>query len=50
MDAKFAGKIKKPQTSIKWADTTKSTQANETTSSEHNTQKKKTGKYVVPIS
>jgi len=41
MDARFARKIKRPQTGIQWVDTTKSTQANERTSSEHNIQCKK---------
>ena len=50
MDARFARKTEKPKKGIKWADTTKQTQAIGRTGSEHNIQSKKTFKYVAPSS
>jgi len=50
MDTRFERKIENPLKGRKWADTTKRTQANETTGSEHNIQSKKTYKYVAPSS
>jgi len=40
MDARFARKTEKPKKGIKWADTTKQTQAIGRTGSEHNPKQK----------